>query len=305
MSKSNELAKYLKRLDSAFELDKIIQENLGLKEIEQYYFQSNLGYLLLHSPHGAVHMALSSSGKYNAKDYLKQVEFVSEEIKRLNITEILELGSGKGFNLYHLANSLPECNFIGLDLSTLHVKQSRNKLKAIHNATIIRADFHHIPAKEKTFDYVFEFESMCHALNIEQALHSVHNALKPGGYFTVFDGFRIVPMNQLNDDEKKARVLVEKPLGVQEGTLVEKFLSIAEGLGFEVIRSDDLSDKILPNLRHIQSIQNMLFPNAFPLRIAYSILPRYLIRNVIAGMLMPYMVEQGIQGYFQITLQRR
>ncbi len=102
MSRTNELTKYLKRLDAAFELDEIIQQDLDLKEIEEYYFQSNPGYLLLHSAQGAVHMGLSSSGKYRAEDYLKQVNFVAEEIKRLDITQVLELGSGKGFNLYHL-----------------------------------------------------------------------------------------------------------------------------------------------------------------------------------------------------------
>ncbi len=305
MSKSNELIKHLKRLDAAFELDEIIQQDFDLREIEEYYFQSNPGYLLLHSAQGAVHMALSPPDKYRPEDYIKQVNFVAEEIKCLNVRKVLEIGSGKGFNLYHLAKTFPQQRFLGLDFSALHVRQSRKKLKSLPNATTIRADFHHIPAGGKTFDYVFEFESICHALDIKQVLQSVHDVLKPGGYFRLFDGFRVLPMHKLNDDETLARRLIEKTLGVQEGILVEDFISFAQDAGFEVIKSDNLSKNILANLNHIQSVQNILFPHPLLLRFGNAIFPKYFIRNVIAGMLMPYMVEEGIQGYYRITLKRK
>lgn len=93
-------------------------------------------------------------------------------------------------------------------------------------------------------------------------------------------------------------------MGVQQGILIADFLSLARDIGFKLISCEDLSAHILPNVRHIQSMQNYLFPNPFILKFARSILPKYLVRNVIAGMLMPYMIEQGIQGYYRISLQR-
>ncbi|MEO1290503.1 MAG: class I SAM-dependent methyltransferase, partial [Chloroflexota bacterium] len=69
--------------------------------------------------------------------------------------------------------------------------------------------------------------------------------------------------------------------------------------------TEDLSAQILPNLRRLQALQDRFFWHAFPLKVAKRLLPPYLVRNVIASMLMPHMVESGIQGYYKIVLRAR
>jgi len=231
---TNTLHGYLERLESAFDLDEILQQEIGLAEIEDYYFQSNWGYLIFHSFDGAVHMALSEQGEFRHEDYLAQINAVAQEIQALDAQEILELGTGKGFNLHHLARQFPERQFSGLDLSPLHVAQSKRKLGSSRNTKIARADFHHLPYRAGSFDYVFEFESVCHALDLRQVLENAHRVLYKGGRFTLFDGFRVLPMDQLSQDEKKARFLIEKTLGIQEGIFIDDFQQIATQVGFEV-----------------------------------------------------------------------
>jgi len=59
---TNTLHDYLKRIEPAFDLNEILQQDIRLAEIEDYYFQSNWEWLLFHSFDGAVHMTLSEHG---------------------------------------------------------------------------------------------------------------------------------------------------------------------------------------------------------------------------------------------------
>ncbi len=172
------------------------------------------------------------------------------------------------------------------------------------NASVIRADFHHLPYPENSFDYIFEFESVCHAINIRQVLQNVHKVLREGGQFTLFDGFRVLPMDQLDNNQKTARFLIEKTLGINEGIYIEDFRQISTEVGFKVLECEDLSTNILPNLKRFESILNFFLPTAIQLRIVQKIFPRYFVHNAIAGLLMPILVEAGIQGYYRLKLER-
>ncbi|MEO1288302.1 MAG: class I SAM-dependent methyltransferase [Chloroflexota bacterium] len=294
---------YMRRINTVFDVDAIIQRNLSLQDTEDYYLQSNLGYLLFHSWRGAVHMALSDGKTFTASDYKRQIQLIATDIRQKSAHEILELGMGKGYNLHHLAKLFDNHHFYALDYSALHARQTKRHLRAYPQVHITRADFHHIPFVSQQFDYVFGIESICHALNIKQVLQSVYRVLRTGGYFALFDGFRIIPMQDLNAQEQIARHLVEKPLGVNEGTNITEFIANAQAIGFKIVEIQDLSSNILPNLRRLQRLQTRFFPNTLALKLAHILLPHYLLGNVIASMLMPYMVEQGIQGYFKVILQ--
>ncbi|MEO0597718.1 MAG: class I SAM-dependent methyltransferase [Chloroflexota bacterium] len=296
---------YMQRIHDVFDVEAIVSENLSLQDTETYYHQSNLGYLFFHSWQGAVHMALSDSYTFKPEDYARQVQCIADDIRQQSAQTVLELGMGKGFNLRYLVDVLPEHIFYGLDYTTLHTQQSKQRLQNSHNAHVMRADFHHVPLTSNSVDYVFELESVCHALDVKQVLGAVRRVLRPNGTFTLFDGFRVVPMDALSPQYKIARHLVEKPLGVHEGTNISDFLRYAEELSFEVIATEDLSAQILPNLRRLQALQDRFFWHAFPLKVAKRLLPPYLVRNVIASMLMPHMVESGIQGYYKIILKAR
>lgn len=302
MSDEKQLRDFLKRLESAFDITEIVEQRIGLADIDSYYHQSDWAYALIHSLDGAVHMALSDDEHFRHEDYLTQVNIVAEEIQTFGAKRILELGTGKGFNLKHLVHKFPTSDFFGLDLSSTHIAQSHRKLKPYANASVTQADFHYIPHPKHSFDYIFEFESICHTLDIRKSLEDIHRVLSPSGHFTLFDGFRIHKMSALTQDERTARFLVEKTLGVQEGLLIHDFCAIAESVGFKVILCDNLSQNIMPNLKRLQKIQQFFLPTAIHLKIARALLPKYLARNTIASLLMPILVDAGIQGYYRLTL---
>ncbi|MGB7337690.1 MAG: class I SAM-dependent methyltransferase, partial [Phototrophicaceae bacterium] len=176
-------------------------------------------------------MAISETDEFSQADYLAQVTHITKDIVTLDASMVLEIGMGKGFNMYHIKNTLPNIEIYGVDYSKLHLKKSRTKAKG----RAVRTDFHYLPFAANTFDYVFEIESICHATDMKQALMSIYQILKPNGTFSIFDGFRIIPSNHLTDTEMKARHLVEKPLGVNEGILIDNFIALASSVGFEVI----------------------------------------------------------------------
>lgn len=295
----------MQRIHDVFDVQAIVSEDLSLQDTETYYHQSNLGYLFFHSWQGAVHMALSEGDTFNPADYARQVQCIADDIRQQPTQVILELGMGKGFNLHYLAEMLTDHTLYGLDYTTLHARQSKSRLHNSNNVHIMRADFHHVPLANNSIDYVFELESVCHALDVKQVLEAVYRVLRPNGIFTLFDGFRVVPMDVLTPQYQTARHLVEKPLGVHEGTNIHDFLQHAQNAGFEVTAIKDLSIQILPNLKRLQALQDRFFWHSLPLKIANQLFPPYLIRNVIASMLMPHMVESGIQGYFKVALKAR
>lgn len=305
MSDEKQLHDFLKRLECAFDFTEIVDQTIGLADIDSYYHQSDWAYALIHSLDGAVHMAVSDYTHFRDEDYLTQVNIVAEEIQTFVAKRILELGTGKGFNLKHLVHKFPSCDFFGLDLSSNHISQTHRNLKSHANASVIQADFHYIPHPKQSFDYIFEVESICHTLDVRRTLENIYRVLRPNGYFTLFDGFRIQKMEALNQDERTARFLVEKTLGVQQGILIDDFRAIAESVGFKVVVCDNLSQNIMPNLKRLQKIQQFFFPTAFHLKAARVLLPKYLARNTIAALLMPILVDTGVQGYYRLTLVKK
>lgn len=62
-------------------------------------------------------MAVYEGEQFRREDFLVQVNVVAEEIKAIGAQDILELGTGKGFNLSHLTQNFPDRQFSGIDLS--------------------------------------------------------------------------------------------------------------------------------------------------------------------------------------------
>ncbi|MEM9955460.1 MAG: methyltransferase domain-containing protein, partial [Chloroflexota bacterium] len=128
-----------------------------------------------------------------------------------------------------------------MDYTRLHVQQSYKRLQN----SVLRADFHYIPFASNSIDYIFEIESICHATQIDKVLRDAYRVLKSGGVFTIYDGFRVVPSDQLSAIHLRARHLVEKPIGVDKGTLLDDFIAKSNAIGFTVTKKDNCSQKIM------------------------------------------------------------
>jgi ubiquinone/menaquinone biosynthesis C-methylase UbiE len=303
---SRDITRYIRRISAVYDVDKLIQQSIGTDDVVDYYVQSNLGYRLLHSLDGSIHMAISQDERFRFEDYLAQVNYITQQIGLYQPELILELGCGEGFNLLRLAETYRQYRFVGVDITPMHIEKClrKSRQKDIINAEFKLDDFHTLDYPTTSVDMVFAVESICHAQDIFGVLAEVYRVLKPGGIFIIFDGFRIRDHATLSTDEKTARYLIEKTLAVNESINIDAFISESKVVGFKIIEHTDLSHTILPNLERFHSLARFLFEFSPIGHIARSILPKYFVQNAIAAYLMPLLVGNGTQGYFRLCYQK-
>ena len=298
------LQEHLDVIDQIFDTEKILEENINKSKIQKYYKDSNFGYNLVHSKEGSVHMAINYDGKFHEEGYYQQVKEINENINA-EALDVLELGCGKGFNSKFLASRNPKSNFQGIDITVRHLAYAKEKAKELKNLSVKIGDFHKLEFEENAFDIVFELESVCHSDSPETVLKEVYRVLKPGGKFILFEGFRTKEFEQLSPTQKRASYLIEKTMGVNHGHNIDTWLTIAEDCGFHIRQNDDISDAIMPNLERFHRIAGKFFKRIWLAQILYFLLSKNLIKNTIAGWLMPFSIQQKMQSYNRIILTKK
>jgi SAM-dependent methyltransferase len=154
------------------------------------------------------------------------------------------------------------------------------------------------------FELVFEVESICHAADMIQVLSEAYRVLKPGGRFVVIDGFRQPGFDQLDDDIQTAARLVEITLSVSHPWIIDEWLALAQSIGFDVSEVEDVSEAIIPNLMRFQFLARGYYKLPCLSNLLLRVLPLHLVKNSVAGLLMPFTVRARAQGYYIITLSR-
>lgn len=297
---------YLRKVRAVFDINEVVNQGFDAGKIVEYYTQSNLGYQFFHSNEGSVHMALNYDGKFSKDGYFGQAKLAETQLRAIGANRVLELASGKGFNLIYLAKRNPSVSFVGIDLTPVHVNAANAHAdeSGLQNIKFLVGDFHNLEFPNESFDYVFEVESICHAIDMKLVLETVNKLLRTGGLFTVIDGFKKKSLQLLSEDERLAALLVEKSMAVGGALLISEFKKNAESVGFETKEINDISYAIMPNLIRLQVLARGFFKFPLVAKLAYKLLPPYLVKNAIAGLLMPIVVQEQIQGYFVGTFSK-
>lgn len=297
------LSNYLHKIEKVFDIKKVIESHIDRSKIQSYYHDSNIGYNLVHSKEGSVHMAINYDGVFDEQGYYQQAIEIEKYISDENT--ILELGCGKGFNSFYLAKKKTSSNFYGIDISSKHLSYAKKKAKNLSNLNFSYGDFHSINFDDSTFDIIFELESVCHSDNPEQLLKEVYRILKKEGKFILYEGFRSPNFENRSELQKKMALLIEKSMAVPKGYEINKWLELAKEIGFEVKENTDISEAIMPNLIRFHRLARKYFKYTFLSKIISAILPNNLIKNTIAGLLMPFSIKQKVQTYNRIILVKK
>ena len=294
----------LDRIDTIFNLNKIVDNNIQRNQIINYYRDSSFGYKYFHSKEGAVHMAINYDGVFDKSGYYTQLNEIAELIKIIQAKNVLELGCGKGFNSSYIAQIFPDISFTGIDITDKHLKTAKQKSIDLDNLQFEFGDFHDLHFEDSSFDLIFELESICHARDSRQVLEEIYRVLKNKGTFVLYEGFRQVGFNKLPTNLKKAAVITEKSMAVNRFEQLDIWLEIAQEVGFKVSIQVDLSKSIMPNLARLQSLSRKYFKYPFLSKSILLFLPRNMVMNSIAGMLMPFTVYNKAHCYQKIILEK-
>jgi ubiquinone/menaquinone biosynthesis C-methylase UbiE len=300
----SELHRYLAKIDHTFGINQLLKLRADKETIARYYTESERGYRIFHSSDGSVHMTLTMPDSSNSKDNLGQARIVQQHVQDLSPRRILELGCGKGFNLAYLAPLNPNSELVGVDLTPAHISIASNKYSSLYNLRFVVGDFESLDFKNEEFDLLFEIEALCHAQDAASAFREAYRTLRPGGRFVIFDGFRAPDLSSFSKDLQVAVHLIELTMAVEEFPPLERWLSLAKSEGFKVLSTNDLSDAIMPNLEKFQFLARGFYKFPRLNRGLMRILPPSLVKNSVAGLLMPFTVSAGAQRYYSIVLEK-
>jgi ubiquinone/menaquinone biosynthesis C-methylase UbiE len=249
-------------------------------------------------------MAINYDGIFDPEGYYQQVKEISAHLD-CTTKEVLELGCGKGFNSAYLAKKFGETNFTGIDITEQHLLYAKKRAHATTNLHFNYGDFHQLEQADSSIDIVFELEAICHSDKPETVLEEVYRVLKPGGKFILYEGFRTETFDKCTKTQKEAAVLIEKTMAVNNGHPILEWLYFAKKAGFEVEQNDDISLAIMPNLKRFHRLALRFFGSRLLKKTLPALLPKNLIKNTIAGSLMPFSIMQKMQSYHRIVLVKK
>ena len=299
-----ELHERLEQLRLLLDLDGVEGQGRTPDSLRRYFEESRLGYHLVHSRAGAMHMALNPEGEFDEAGYAAQADLISERLPP-GTRDVLELASGVGFNLELMARMWPEVRFAGIDLVPEHVSQANDKFSALANVSAAVGDFHHLLLGDATFDAVFSIEGFGYAGDLSRALTELRRVLRPDGLFIVVDGWRTDTFSQKPADLRAGAEYMETSMAVAYPWELSAWKSAVIDADFEIVEELDLTDQVMPNLTRLAEITERRFiSHPRRARILRKCLPASLVTNAIAGYLMPLTVQLGLYTYRMVVLTR-
>ncbi|MBK8304194.1 MAG: class I SAM-dependent methyltransferase [Chloracidobacterium sp.] len=295
--KPHHLSAYLRKIDKIF--PEMSEANLlTADDITNYYNESYIGYSIFHSWNGAIHMAISRNGKFSKSDYFRQAEEAASLAKRQASSGLLlELGCGRGFNIGYLGHQLPDWTCVGVDFTERHINDATKRYDEVKNVRFNVDDFHELSSiEDKSCDIILGVESVCHALDLQKVAATVAKKIKPGGKLIIFDGFRSSEQSD-NAELEQAATLAEAAMSVPKSPEVLAFCECFENVGFQLCENEDLSEAVMPNLVRLSDFAKGFFKFPALTKTLLHVFPRGLLRNAVAGILMPITVGSGIHSY--------
>lgn len=271
--------------------------------IKKYYLHSARPYRILHSYRGAIHMALSRGSKMNRAGLVEQVKSVLLDIDETESKNIIEFGCGNAFNLIALYERRPELNLVGVDLCRTNLKRAK-RMSGRAPIQLIEADFHQVPIADSAMDLVIGIESLCYSSDPELALAEIYRVLRPGGRAIVFDAHRCTDFESLEQPMKYAAQLVERSMALPDSATHTEWIDASVRQGFSILIDEDVTRQISANLLRFQSLAQRVMLHPWLARVFVRTSKGHLLRNAIAGLLMPITTSQGAHAYFHVVLEK-
>ena len=184
-------------------------EHANTKELK---FQKNIQFAA-----GSKFLDLATWKKIYSDGRIKMADYL---VKKFNIRgNILEIGAGSGWLSSYLSKNSKIQKIYALDFSLVALQKSfpivANWLHADWNKIIrVQGDFHNLPFKEKSFDFVLCDAALHHSNDPAIILREVKRVLKPNGVFLATS--EPVTSKWREKKQKKNFGKYEKKFGVNE-----------------------------------------------------------------------------------------
>lgn len=301
-----DLSRRLRKLERLFDIPAVRGERLDAARIAAYYTECHAAYRKHHSAEGAAHMALNEGGRFDPEGFAEHLRRIAARWAGEPVHDVLELGFGQGYNLAWLATRHPAVRFQGVDLTPEHLQLARARIgqAGLANVALQLGDFHHLPQAGSSLDEVYAIEAFCYARDVPQALAEVWRVLRPGGRFTLFDGYQVRPSAALDPDGALAVELVARGTSLPHWQVLDELAEQGRAAGFEVLHHERLDAAVLPNLRRLERLVGALIRWPWLARRALARRPAARSRNVLSGYLLHRTVAMGLLCYGHLVLRK-
>lgn len=306
----NELKKYCKIIYGIAGKEFIYAENVSNETISDYYSKSAFYFEKFHSSEGAMHLPISFSDKTPHKiKLLYQADLINEVINKYDYCNVLELGCGMGFNTNYLAKKNPSKKFTGLDLTSNNIKKAKLKSKELNNTFYYQHDFDKasIVDKDIQYDLIFAIETLCYSKNIIELINNLRNKLSENGRIIIFDGYvkcnAIAPTKEF---EKRAYRLLSWGFALNKFQNLDDILRSEKLFSLNIEHTKDYTENILSNYLAFQKGAKKALSYPFLLKILLKtrIISVAVIKQISAGVLVPYFLDNGYLGYYRLELTK-
>lgn len=301
-----DLSRRLRKLEALLPVADILAERLDAPRVQAYYRECHAAYRKHHSSEGAAHMALNDGDRFDPEGFSEHLRRIEARWVDRPPADVLEIGFGQGFNLGYLAPRHPGVRFQGIDLTPDHLAlaQQRMAREGVPNTTLMLGDFHQLPQADASVDEVFAIEAFCYARDTPRALAEVARVLRPGGRFTLFDGYQPLPLTELDADSAMAVQLVARGTALERWQVPRELIASAGEHGLALEKVDILDDQTLPNLRRLDRLVSAVIRFPWLARRALARRASARSRNVLSGYLLYPTVAMGLLGYQEIVLTK-
>ena len=244
----------LANINRAYDVDHTVSTPFDTDDMILYYkHTTDRDYKLLEMFEGpGLHSKLDVPHPIRANCGLSlQPAYVLREVASAHAKSVLDVGCGRGFCTFYLANLMPDVKFRGVDVVPRHAEfAAQEALKGgYENVHFSTGDATRLNELGEKFDVIFSVEAMCH-LDTDQKmrdfLRSAASSLNSKGKIVLVDGFRSPNFDTCSQNQQLAMMLAERGFRIRRMPSKALWTTFGSEFGFKLVRDVELTEHVLP-----------------------------------------------------------
>jgi tocopherol O-methyltransferase len=222
--------------------------NSHLDQVADYYDRMTESYLRYSGQTLGWHFGLWGDPQCTLEDALINSNRILTKDCDLRPNQlVLDAGCGVGGLAFYLVQTFG-VYVIGITICQRHVDMATQLAKERslnHKVEFRLLDFMNLDFEDESFDFVFNQESFCYALNKKNYLKGVYRVLRPGGRWQAVDGFK--SYKRLTEEQEALHRTAQHGWKIPPLPSVQAIRSALSRIGFEDIRVRNLSEMAYPS----------------------------------------------------------
>jgi ubiquinone/menaquinone biosynthesis C-methylase UbiE len=295
----------LAKISRIANIEELLQRKIGAEDVFNSYSEDDSIYQRFFSTAGSMHLSVDGDDQFHRYGYSGQARMIQEAIEDTNAQHVLELCSGRGFNLIYLSKQNPQIQFDGVDLMPAHILTSLKRSRSLKNLRCQVGNIEELEYPSGNFDIVFSIESLFHVTNLPKTLSEAYRVLKPGGRMIIIDFFRIKELEAAEPNQRNVIRIAENAFAIVSPKSTNGFVEAAQTVGFTVFDVKELSRSALPDMMRLNRLVGLVFIIPPITRIIARLFSSNLIDGIVGWELMPSLFKSDLMGYFQMEFSRR